>query len=257
MSTDRVPLAILPHRAYRRLTALRPASVGFLCLVLAAFELVLLAYLGDLARLFSGLALALTTKTGVSVTVGEDFFLGVRLSPLLFSASPMDYTSILGWVLGCGAGIAVLSVTRWMTAPLRVLLIYNLFLIGTTAVYLLYTGQLGYDAETFSRLYVRTVVIVWATLPLFMGMLSAILPFSSLEQAGFVVSALTYNFVFSALRYAFFVWAISRIGIVVMPDLYLFFGPFMDFVYSVGIFTLFLGRLRRRLDRHGERWVWL
>ncbi len=169
----------------------------------------------------------------------------------------MDYTSILGWVIGCGAGVAIICITRWMTAPLRVLLIYNLILLGTTAVYLLYTGHLGYDTEAFSRLYLRTVVIVWTMLPLFMGMLSVLLPFSPIEQAGFVACALIYNFVFSALRYAFFVWAISRFGIVVMPDLYLFFGPFMDFVYSVGIFTLFLGRLRRRLDRHGERWVWL
>ncbi len=88
MSTDRVPLAILPHRAYRRLTALRPASVGFLCFVLAAFELVLLAYLSDLSRLVSGLALVLTPKAGVSVTVGEDLFLGFDCFPSCFLCRP-------------------------------------------------------------------------------------------------------------------------------------------------------------------------
>ena len=257
MPREQERLAISPHRAYRRLPFVKPWSLGLSLLLLLGLEAVLLIFLADIARLFSQVAFHLVPEMGATVRQGDDRFLGVPLSPLLFSVPPMTYQTVFLWVIGSLGSLLLLLKVPWIAPPFRILLIYNLFLIGATAVYLLFAGHLGYEAEDFSRLYLRTIVIVWLVLPVFMGGLSMTLPFSPLEQLGYVVCALLYNFLFSAVRYALFIWVIWKLGVVMMADLYLFFGPLMDFIYSVGIFTFFLMRLTRRLDRQVERWTWL
>jgi len=83
-------------------------------------------------------------------------------------------------------------------------------------------------------------------MPAFMGVLSLTLPFSPLEQAGLVLLSLAYDILFSAVRYALFVWLLVHLGAVVMANLYLFLGPLLDIIYLVGIFAMFVIRLRRR-----------
>ncbi|MGH2778792.1 MAG: hypothetical protein ACRDJB_09090, partial [Actinomycetota bacterium] len=90
------------------------------------------------------------------------------------------------------------------------------------------------------------------------GLLGLTMPFRSWERLGLVVLCWTSIFALSAVRYALFVWALTQFGSVLMPSLYLFLGPVLDFVYLMSIFSLFLVPLGRRLDR-GERnsWAWL
>jgi hypothetical protein len=65
-----------------------------------------------------------------------------------------------------------------------------------------------------------------------------------------VTVSLVYDMVFSAVRYALFIWLLVRLGAVVMATLYLFLGPLLDVIYLVGIFAVFVLRLTRRI---GER----
>ena len=239
-----------PHRAYRRLSVFRPGSVALSLLLMLGLEAALVLYLAQVARLFGVATFELARFTRTPVWLSTDNFLGVPLFPLVFGTiPPLNYRVVLLWLASSIAAMVVLGQLRRMPAPLRYLITYNLLLVAGSAVYLLFTGYVGYDAEEFSRLYLRTVVTIWLVTPLFMGLLSLTLPFSPLERVGLVAFTLAYDMIFSAVRYVAFVWALRYLGAVVMANLYLFLGPLLDVIYLVGIFSLFVLSATRRIGR--------
>jgi hypothetical protein len=240
-------LALAPPRAYRRLPPLERLNVAFTVALVACLEIALFWYMPAVTRAFAQTAAWLVRFSRTGVELGADEFLGVRLFPLMFaSIRPLSYQALLLWLGGCAVGIILLTQRRWLLMPIRYLVVYNLLLLAASAYYLLFFGEPGYDAGDFSRLYLRTVVTIWLVTPVFIGVLSLTLPFSPLEQAGLVVLSLAYDIVFSAVRYALFVWLLVHLGAVVMANLYLFLGPLLDVIYLVGIFAVFVTRLRRR-----------
>jgi hypothetical protein len=242
-------LALAPPRAYRRLPRLRRANVVFSLALVVGAEGLLYRYLPETVRAFSLSTAALVRFTHTTVELGTDEFLGVPLLPLVFeSIRPLSYQVLLLWLGACAAGILLLTRRRWLSMPVRYLIVYNLLLIAASAYYLLFAGQPGYDAVDFSRLYLRTVVTIWLVMPAFMGVMSLTLPFSPLEQVGLVALSLAYDMIFSAVRYALFVWLLVHLGAVVMANLYLFLGPLLDVIYLVGIFAVFALRLERRIE---------
>jgi hypothetical protein len=245
-------LDLAPHRAYRRLPRLATTSVIFSVVLVIAVEAALFWYLPQVVRVFVRTTVELTRFSRVSAGLGSDEFLGVQLFPLVFeSIRPLSYQVILLWLGGSVGVIVLLTWRRWLLMPVRYLIVYNLLLIVASAYYLLFVGHSGYDADDFSRLYLRTVVTLWLVTPAFMGVMSLTLPFSPLEQFGLVTLSLFYDMLFSAVRYALFVWLLIRLGAVVMANLYLFLGPLLDVIYLVGIFAMFVLRLARRTNERG------
>jgi hypothetical protein len=245
-------LDLAPPRAYRRLPPLAAPKVVFSIVLVVSLEAALFWYLPQIVRGFTLTTVELLRFTRTSVVLGADEFLGVRLLPVLFETiRPLSYQVLLAWLVGCGAAIVVLTQRRWLLMPVRYLIVYNLLLLAASAYYLLFFGQPGYDAGDFSQLYLRTVVTIWLVTPAFMGVMSLTLPFSPLEQIGLVILALAYEMIFSAVRYALFVWLLVHLGGVVMANLYLFLGPLLDVIYLVGIFAAFALRLTRRVDERG------
>jgi hypothetical protein len=240
-----------PHRAYRRLPVLRPASIALSLFLVAGLEALLVVYLAPVVRVFGLTTFELVRYVGTPAAMGRDEFLGVPLFPLVFGTiPPLGYGAVLLWLAGSLAAVVGLGrLRRVVVAPLRYLLVYNLLLLAASAFYLLFAGHLGYDAEEFSRLYLRSVVTIWLVTPVFMGLLSLTLPFSPLERVGLVGLTVVYDMIFSAVRYAVFVWLLRNLGAVVMANLYLFLGPLLDVIYFVGIFGVFVLSVAHRMER--------
>lgn len=95
------------------------------------------------------------------------------------------------------------------------------------------------------------------TVPIFSGMVSAFLPFSIVERIGMVVLTVMFDMVFAAVRIIAFALLTARFGSIVEANLYLFFGPLMDVVYFLSIFSLAAVSLGKRLSRNAEAWEWL
>jgi hypothetical protein len=257
LRVDAPTLAVPPPRAYRRLRVVTPAGLAVSALVVIGLEAALFLSLEPLVRVFGAVTFRLVRLTGAGAWLGTDRFLGVELFPLVFgSIPPLSYQAVALWLAGSLAALALVWSAAWIVAPLRFLLAYNLALLSASALYLLFAGDLGYDAEAFSRLYLRTAVLIWLVTPVFMAALGLTLPFTALERGGLLVLTLAYDVGFSAVRYAVFVWLLTRCGAVVMASLYLFFGPLLDIIYFVGIFALLVRRLARRLARGETRFAW-
>ena len=253
---ERGALPILPHRAYRRPRLIgRPTIAASLALT-AAMETLVVIFRGDLADLFGRAAAALLPG---GHRVPSRPLMGVPIRPLEIDLQPLDYRALLVWFVGSVIGVALLAKVRRIGTPARYMGIYNLLLIAVTAGYILFAGRIGYGAETFSDLYLRTAVIIWLVIPVFVGAVSLFLPFTVAERALILLVTFAYNVAFSAVRYALFAWLLSWTGAVAMPALFLFFGPLLDFVYVVGVFSMFLVPLSKRLGREGPQdvWTWL
>jgi hypothetical protein len=219
-------------------------------LLVAAIEAALVLTLGPLVQIFGDATLRVARAVGTAAWLGRDRFLGVDLFPLIIGEiPPLAPEAAVLWLAGSAVALGLVWLAKWIAPPIWYLLAFNLALLAASALYLAFAGRLGYDAAEFSRLYLRTVVLVWLITPLFTAALSLTLPFSALERAGLVVLTLAYGIVFSAVRYALFAWLLTRMGAVVMANCYLFLGPLLDFVTLVGIPALFLPRLGRRLGR--------
>ena len=256
ISVDRAALPILPHRAYRRPRAITTRSVAASLALAAAVEALVVAFLGDLAAVFTRVSAELLPGGARSAARP---FLGIDLRPLEIELQPLDYRALLVWFLASAAAAAVLAEVKRIGAPARYMAIYNLVMFAVSATYMLFTGELGYGAESFSDLYIRSAVVIWLVIPVFVGAISLFLPFTILERGLLVGASLAYNLVFSAVRYALFAWILSWSGAVTMASLYLFFGPLLDFVYVVGVFSVFLVPMSKRLGREGSQdvWTWL
>lgn len=246
----------VPSRPYRRARAAHPDDLALVGVALILVEGALVTWLGQAAAAWSRAALTLAQLAGTPATLGEDHFLGVALAPLDFPmAAPTRGTHAL-WLAGALGGLLALSRLRRLALPLRLLAGYGLILVGAAALHLLSVGPLGYDAPAFSRLYLRTMVLVWLTAPVLTAAVAVALPLPPGIRVAAVVVPLLYDLVLSGVRYALFAWALALAGSVLMPGFYLALGPLLDAVVLVSILVLFLPGAAARLDRERHGWRW-
>src|SRR5262245_38775096 len=134
-----------PHRAYRRLPVIRPASAALSLLLVIGLEILLVQYLAPVVRVFALATFELVRFVRTPASLGRDDFLGVPLFPLVFGTiPPLSYRTVLFWLAGSVAGIFALgSLSRVVAAPLRYLFVYNLLLLAASACYLIAFGHLG------------------------------------------------------------------------------------------------------------------
>jgi hypothetical protein len=248
--------AIRPHRCYRRLAAPLSHVVPCVLITLVIEALVILAA-QLLEHLVSSVDASIAGAAHVPVTLGSEQFLWLTLAPLQFTMPSHDYLDLATYILVSVIGIAVLSVFRLFPAPLRFFINFNFLIVASEASYLLLAGHLGYASNTFSTLMLETMTAIWLVLPLFIGTVTILFPFTLLRTVAIIVVSVVFDIVLSASRYAAFVIILSHSGPILMADLYLSFGPLLDVIPLTGIFAIFLGVLARRLRRDPEAWAWL
>jgi hypothetical protein len=247
--------AFRPHRSYRRPASLARAGWWTSLALTPVVQAAAVLTRGTFARFLTRGAGALVPGGGARF--GHDLYLGVRLVPITVNGPSLTRQTLVLWISACAGGLFVLIRRRRLPAPLRFIGVANLGLVGATACYLLFMGRLGYDPAAFSALYVRTSLTIWLIVPVFMGMVALTLPFTVLERIGLVLFCLAYEGAFATVRYAVFVWVLGEVGSVVMPSMYLFFGPLLDFVTFTGIYAVLLARLARRMALTEGAWRWL
>ena len=238
--------------------ALNHKSLVATLALVGALEAVIVSQLSTLGQFFTSVGFHMTPPASGALDIAHDTFLGARVSWIDFSLAPMDYRAVWLWFVGALVAARILFVTRRISPPLRLFGSFVAAMVSASSLYMLFYGHLGYEGEAFSVLYMRTTAIVWLLVPVVVGVLSATVPFSSLERLGLTLLCWLSIFILSAVRYAMFVWVLKTFGSVLMPTLYLLFGPVLDFVYLMSIFSLFLTPLGRRLDSgRAEAWAWL
>jgi hypothetical protein len=197
------------------------------------------------------------TTSRIEARPFADPFLFVTTHPMSFAMRHSAWIELCTIMLICSIGIVVLSVWTAIAAPIRFFVNLNLFLIGGAATYLLLAGNLGYDSVAFSQLLIRTALITWLVLPVFVGLYASLFPFTLVERLVFIAVTVAYDIPLSIVRYGLFVGILAKTSSVVMTDLYLVFGPLLDALPIICFFSLFLVRSARNLRAERSVWEWL
>jgi hypothetical protein len=204
--------------------------------------------------LMSGFALAGTSLAGTPVRSFADPFLFVTLHPMTFEMRHSDWFGLLVVVLVCALIVVGLSIWTALVAPLRFFINLNAMLVGGAALFLFLTGYLGYDSAAFSQLMLRTALVTWLVIPVFVGFFASLFPFKIVERIGFIALTVAWDIPLSIVRYACFILILGQTGAIAMTDLYFLFGPLLDVVPVICFLSILLVRLARALESQRIAW---
>jgi hypothetical protein len=204
--------------------------------------------------LMSGFALAGTRFAGIHVRTFADPFLFVTLHPMTFEMRHSDWFELLVVTLVCALIVVGFSIWTTLVAPLRFFINLNAMLVGGAALFLFLTGHLGYDSAAFSQLMLRTALVTWLVIPVFVGFFASLFPFTVVERIGFIALTVAWDIPLSIVRYACFILILGQTGAIAMTDLYFLFGPLLDVVPVICFLSILLVRLARALESRRAAW---
>lgn len=113
-----------------------------------------------------------------------------------------------------------------------------------------------YTVSQFSELYIKSQISMWFFLPFILGMAVLLMPVSFFPKLALILLTLVYSIIFGSLRYIIFLFIISKFSIIYMALLFFAFGPLIDFVYIVGIYSYFNSKVATNLKSNRMVWKW-
>jgi hypothetical protein len=247
---------IAPHRSYRRLPVTSTGALTTIPVVLLVEIAVILCAQKALDAM-AAFASFVSDSEHIAAQPFADPFLFVTTHPMTFAMRHSDWIELCIVMFVCAVAIIGLSVWTRIAAPIRFFINLNLLLIAGAALYLLLTGRLGYDSAAFSELMVRTALLTWLIMPIFVGLFASLFPFTIWQRLLFIVVTVAYDVPLSIVRYGLFIAILGKTSSIVMTDLYLVFGPLLDAIPIICFFSLFLVQVARSLEKRKAVWGWL
>jgi hypothetical protein len=248
---------MLPHRAHRRLTTATRTSPVFILLFLAFFEVALLVALPALFRAGVLFDAKILEGMGQAAPILNDDFLHLGGLVIGVGLPPIDYRTLAELVVAGVALIAAVSFVRPLVLPIRYAINLHLILLTAAAAYLLIGGPPGYDGAEFSALILHTALLTVPAIAVFVCAMGLLFPLSIQETISFAVIAVAYDLLLSLLRYALFLVVAAHFGAIVLPTLFMLYGPLIDVLPLSTILMVLLSRVSARLQRTPGAWQWM
>ncbi len=186
-----------------------------------------------------------------------DTYAGITYTVLVPSVGYLSGQTALIVAAASALLLAIMSILPNERTPLRYWVSANLLLLFGSALFIYFTGRVGYDGATFMLLVERTSILVVLCAPAFLTIIAVMLPFSLFERIGMVFAVVAVDLLFAVVRVAAFALLAGTIGGLIQANLYLFFGPLMDVVYAISVYSIAVVALGRRIARSSEAWAWL
>lgn len=143
--------------------------------------------------------------------------------------------------------------------PVCIYLDFNLILHLIVCVYFLVKPNgFPYDGLQYSALYSRGMMDIMIGFIFMYGLTTAFLGDYGYHHKIFGFLALvSYVIAFGFVRYVVFFAILKKFSTLYMPLMFLAFGPMLDFMYFVSIYSLLVQRLTRIYNKKGsEAWAW-
>jgi len=247
------------HRAYRKITRSLKASLFELLAVSIPFSLLILFGYPWITRFMSHIAKVVLLPHFPLDTIRiteKVFFLG-NISFIDINGSyPSAVLSFINSLVSLGL-IAFLPVVK----KNKNIAIYIIFLASINLISSLFfiasPYEFPYTATDFSEFYVTSEISMWLFIPFILGMAVILLPSSLFPKVVLIAFAILYSIIFGTLRYIIFLFVVSKYSIIYMALLFFAFGPLIDFVYIVGIYSFYNSRLANDLKVSNTVWKWL
>ena len=114
-----------------------------------------------------------------------------------------------------------------------------------------------YEAVDYSELYIKQQVSIWFFVPIIMGL--SILPLPSTLTSKMITMLVTffYSLIFGTVRYVVFLFILANASLLYMAVLFFVLGPLVDFIYIVGIYSVHVTILSKKIRSDFTSWNWL
>jgi hypothetical protein len=245
---------IAPHRSVRRLPVTRISALSTVAVV-ALVEAAVIAYAQRGLDAMTAFARAIADSRGLAASATPERLAFLSPAPLSFAMRHSERTELIVVAIVCAAIAAAIPAAQWPAAPLRVFAVFNVLLVALAALVQL-TGHGGYDSVGFTRLMLHTALCSWLVMPVFAGLLAALFPFNLLQRTLFVVAAVAYAVPLAIVSYGLFVAIAAAAGSLVISNLYVVFGPVIDALPVICLFSIFLARFDRALESGTRGLAW-
>jgi hypothetical protein len=247
------------HRAYRKITG--SGWVFFLEFILTAIPLsIIILFIYPVITAQMSL---LTYKFLFPYYPPDSIFL-VEKSFLLGNVSivtvPGSYPSVLTSLINfivCLIMIFFLPKTKIGRNFAIIAVFWALINLSSVLFFSITPFEFPYTVEDYSELYIKSEVSMWFFIPFILGIAFLPLPSSFIPKLLIIMFTAVYSIIFGTLRYVAFLFIVSKFSVIYMAILFFAFGPLIDFVYIVGIYSYYTYFLAKKLKRNEEVWKWL
>jgi hypothetical protein len=142
--------------------------------------------------------------------------------------------------------------------PKLVWLIFISFINLVAALFFIFfAGYFPYDMEIFSEMYIKTEVGIWIIIPFILTIALLPFPIKLLKKLMVILLTLFYSIVFACVRYIVFLYLLRNTTYLFMALMFFLLGPFLDFIYIVGSYSLCLSSVGKQTQKKMELWNWL
>jgi hypothetical protein len=247
-------LGTRPHRAHRTLVPGIPWLRGIVSLILGLCATYYYLYLSWPMLMVETTRFA--DSTGRMTTPLIDSLLRIT-NPIPVPALPSLNLSSMLWIAAVSAALLILNaILPYRHAPLRYWIGANVAVLMLSAIYAFFVGRIAYDGASFMALVERTSILMILCAPVFIAFVAALLPFSIVELTSMLVLMVVFDSIFAVVRIAAFGLIVSHFGAIAEMNLYMFFGPLMDVVYFITVYSLVIVTLSQRLNQTEGAWQW-
>lgn len=251
---------ILYHRSYRKLPGSVRSFFIHYALLAAPLSALVVVFYPELTLCVSRIAVSVLSPFYAPETLK---IIGAPYISIIGDVSlvwvPGRYPTILFSLLNVLACVLLLVVLPRIKQykPLIILGIIITCVHLISSLFFLFVPQhFPYEAVDYSELYMKQQIGIWFFVPLILGIAILHLPSSLFSKCGSMLAVYFYSLVFGTIRYAIFLFVLSKISMLYMALLFFALGPLIDFVYVVGIYSMHVTRFADKIHSDFALWKW-
>jgi len=252
-------LQIYSHRSYRNMKNIKKKNLLFRALfVIIIFDSLILWLFPDITLLMNEFAgFILSPFYDNIMIVSEPFIFGPVYLIDISSRFPTFNFSVLTALIS----FLIIVVMIWRTdksEPFSIWIIFaSIVLFISSLFFVFYGNYFPYPLRTFFDLYIKTVVAIWLIIPILITIAFIPLNMTFMSKFFVVLLALVYSIIFATTRYVAFIFILREYSSLFMAILYFIFGPFLDFIYIVGIYSYITSKVARKIKDKDSFWGWI
>jgi hypothetical protein len=128
--------------------------------------------------------------------------------------------------------------------------------LASVLFFTFFPAYFPYTIQHFSELFIRTEISIWLFVPVIMEASLLPLPSSKITKFMAILFSLLYAVTFGLVRYVLFVQILVKFSYIFMAVLFFCFGPFIDFIVVVGIYSFYVSLISKKINQDLRVWNW-
>jgi hypothetical protein len=159
------------------------------------------------------------------------------------------------------AAITAMALSRMRGRPLMVYLLFSFMVHIISCVFFAFErNSIVYTGREFSEIFMKQQLGIWILFVVLMGVVLALYSGRGvLHKVLAFLTVMVWSGLLGVLRYIVFMYILARLSALYMADMYFVTGPIFDFLYLVGIYSIYSNRMQKIFESpEGEsEWKWL